>query len=427
MRDDAQRVVVSGLGINCCLGQEVGAFWSGLEAGRSGITNWRDMDPRVECRVAGDMSGFDLDAWVAVHAPRSPAPMIHTLKRLLRANPLSAKLTATSALEAMVSAGLPHASVAPERLSNVLAGHNLQTAYLFENERIFKDDPEFIEPLFGMMVLDTDVLAVVSELAQAKGPGSMVGGACASGNLALISAMDLIRNGRADAAIVTGGAIAMAPSVVHGWALIEAVTYKSFNAAPHRASRPFDLKREGFVPAEGSAAVVLESLASAKKRGARVLAELLGGAAASDGSRLTRPAQEGQERAMRLALADAQVRADQVDYVNAHATSTPLGDAVEVAAIKQVLGAHARKVPVNSTKSMVGHALTAAGVIEMVATVLQLQKQVVHPTINQDEKDPELDLDFVPNVARPHAMKVALSNSFGFGGINSCVVVGPPP
>jgi 3-oxoacyl-(acyl-carrier-protein) synthase len=181
------------------------------------------------------------------------------------------------------------------------------------------------------------------------------------------------------------------------------------------------------VPAEGAAAVVLESLGSAQKRGAQVLAELLGGASASDGSRLTRPAQEGQERAMRLALADARVDAGEVDYVNAHATSTPLGDAVEVAAIKQVLGAHARKVPLNSTKSMVGHALTAAGVIEMVATVLQLQHQTLHPTINQEQKDPELDLDFVPNTARRAAVKVGLSNSFGFGGINSCVVVGPPP
>jgi 3-oxoacyl-(acyl-carrier-protein) synthase len=426
-RDDTQRVVVTGLGVNCCLGSDIPTYWSGLEAGRSGIGNWRSMDKRLECRVAGDMTGFDLEAWIAKQTPNIPAPLLHNLKRLLRANPLSARLTATSALEAMVAAGLPHASIAPERLANVLAGHNLQTAYLFENERIYVDDPEFIEPLFGMHVLDTDVLAVVSELVQAKGPGLMVGGACASGNLALITAMDLIRNGRADAAIVTGGAIAMEAVVIHGWALIEAVTYKSFNDAPARASRPFDALREGFVPAEGAAGVVLESLACAKKRGAPVLAELLGGASASDGSRLTRPAQEGQERAMRLALADARVNTTQIDYVNAHATSTPLGDAVEVAAIKQVLGDHAMKVPTNSTKSMIGHALTAAGVLEMVATVLQLEHQVVHPTINQEKKDPEIDLDVVPNTARKHAMKVALSNSFGFGGINSCVVVGPPP
>jgi len=420
-------VVITGLGVNCCLGDNVNTFWSGLKEGRCGLGPWKSMDPRVECRVAGDVSDFDLDAYLARVETTHPAPLVQSARRLLRASPLSARLTATSALQALAQAGLPDVRVKSERMANVLAGHNLQTPYIVENARTFVDDPEFIEPLFGMMVLDTDVLAVISELASTRGPGMMVGGACASGNLALITAMDLIRAGRADSALVTGGAIPMEAVVVHGWALIDAVAYRSFNDAPHKASRPFDARREGFLPAEGAAAVMMESLASARARGATILAELLGGASASDASRLTRPAQEGQERSMRLALEDAQVRPSDVSYINAHATSTPLGDAVEVAAIKQVFGEHAQRMPINSTKSMIGHALTAAGVLEMVATVLQLQHNVVHPTINQDNPDPALDLDFVPNVGREHQIQLAVSNSFGFGGINSTVVVGRPP
>jgi 3-oxoacyl-(acyl-carrier-protein) synthase len=216
----------------------------------------------------------------------------------------------------------------------------------------------------------------------------------------------------------------MDPLVVHAWVVIEALTHVSFNDDPARASRPFDALREGFVPSEGAAAVVLESLASARKRGATVYAEVLGGACASDANRQTRPHQEGQQRAMHAALADARVRAEQIDYVNAHATSTPLGDAVEVAAIKAVLGDRAPQVPVNATKSMVGHSLTSAGVIELVATTLQLREGVLHPTINQEEPDPALGMDFVANVAREQRIDTAISNSFGFGGINSCLVVG---
>jgi 3-oxoacyl-(acyl-carrier-protein) synthase len=251
-----------------------------------------------------------------------------------------------------------------------------------------------------------------------------VGGACASGNLALISGLDLIRSGRADAVVVTGAPASFHSMILHAWTMIDALTCRSFNDAPERASRPFDRLREGFVPGEGAGAVVLESEASARRRGARVRAELLGGASASDACRLPKPHEEGQMRAIRAALDDAGLVPEQIDYVNAHATSTPLGDAVEVAALKKVLGRRAYEIPVNSTKSMIGHCLTAAALVELVATILQMEHGVVHPTINQEEPDPDLDLDFVPNQAREHRFDIALSNSFGFGGINSSVLVG---
>lgn len=421
-----QRVVISGMGVVTCLGESVPEFWAGLVAGRSGITNWKNMDDRVECRVAGDLSDFDYHDHLDRVGRGYDAELTKAAKRLLRITPLSGQLAASAAVQAYVDAGLDRVTVDPDRVGHVLAGHNLNTPMITENSRIFVDDPEYMAPLLGMVVLDTDVVGLVCELLQLRGPSLMVGGACASGNLAVLSGLDMIRSGRADVVVVTGAPVAMEPAVIHSWVEIEALTFRSFNDDPARASRPFDARREGFVPSEGAGAVVIETMASARRRGATVYAELLGGAAASDGSRQTRPHQDGQERAMRNALLDARVRTEQVDYVNAHATSTPLGDAVEVAAVKAVLGGRARSVPVNATKSMIGHSLTSAGVLELIATTLQIQHGVLHPTINQDEKDPELDLDFVPNEAREHAVTVAISNSFGFGGINSCLVVGCP-
>jgi 3-oxoacyl-(acyl-carrier-protein) synthase len=425
-RAPEQRVVITGMGAITCLGDSVPAYWAGLVEGRSGITNWKNMDERVECRVAGDLSDFDLSEHLDRVGAAYPEAMKKEALRILRTTPLSGRLTTAAAMQAYVDAGLATSTIAPERLAHVLAGHNLHTPFMAENTRTFIADPEFVDPLMGMMALDTDVVGVVCEAINVRGPSFMVGGACASGNLAVLSGLDMIRAGRADAVMVTGGAIAMDAVIVHSWVMIDALTFKSFNADPKRASRPFDGRREGFVPSEASGAVVLESLASARRRGARIYAELLGGAAASDASRLPKPHQDGQERAMRGALHDARVRADQINYVNAHATSTPLGDAVEVAAVQAVLGARARTTPMNATKSMIGHSLTSAGVTELIATALQIQHGVVHPTINQEEKDPALDLDCVPNRAREHHITIGISNSFGFGGINSSLVIGRP-
>jgi 3-oxoacyl-(acyl-carrier-protein) synthase len=423
-REDERRVVVTGMGAVTVIGESPAEYWAALAAGRSGITRWKRMDERIPSKVGGDMSGFDLAAHLARVGRDYPPELAQRARKLLRATPLSGRLTAAAALQAFVDAGLPGAALDPERLGHVLAGHNLTGSYIIENVGTFADDPEFIDPLYGLMVLDTDVLSVTSELLCAKGPSFTVGGACASGNLGALAGLDLIRAGRADVAIVTGGSADLDPVVLQGWAMLDALAFRSFNDDPPRASRPFDARREGFVPSEGAGALVLETLAHARARGARIHAELLGASAASDASRLTKPNQDGQVRAIRAALRDARVDPERVDYVNAHATSTPLGDAVEVAAVKAALGDRARRIPVNATKSMIGHCLTAAGVVELVATILEIENGAVHPTINQEEKDPALDLDFVPNEARPHRIDVAISNSFGFGGINSCVVVG---
>jgi 3-oxoacyl-(acyl-carrier-protein) synthase len=423
-RDPERRVVVTGMGVVTPLGEGLGDYIDALLAGRSAITRWRNVEERCGSKIGGDMSGFDLEAHFRAAGDAYPATLVQAARKLMRPTPPTGRITAPASLQAFVDAGLPHPSLRPERCGHVLAGHNVNSNYVYEGHKVFLEEPEFIDPLYGVVSEDTDVLSVISELLTLRGPSFTVGGACASGNLGILVGLDLLRSGRVDAVLVTGASNDLDPPSLHSWVIIEALSFRSFNDDPARASRPFDALREGFVPSQGAAAVVLETLAGARARGARIRAEVLGASAASDATRLTKPDLGGQVRAMRGALEDARVAPEDVDYVNAHATSTPLGDAVEVAALKQVFGDHAHRIPVNATKSMLGHCLSAAGLVELVATLLQMERGVLHPTINQEQKDPELDLDFVPNRARPARIDVAISNGFGFGGLNCCVVVG---
>ncbi len=422
-------VVVTGMGVVTGIGETLAEYRDSLMAGRSGITRWKKMDGRIDCKIGGDLSDFDHKAHLArMGAPTRerpyPAELVQQALRLLRATPLSGRATAAAALQAFVDAGLPDPRFNLERFGHILAGHNLNAGYIHENVVTLEEEPEYIDALYALVSIDTDVLSVASELLQVQGPSFTVGGACASGNLALMSAMDLLRAGRADAMLVTGGFVDLESVMLQGYAMLEAVSVRSFNDEPHRASRPWDARREGFVPAMGAGAVILETMDAAQARGARIYAEMLGGASTSDASRLPKPNAAGQARAMRLALEDAGVRPEQVDYVNAHATSTVAGDVVEAEAIKMALGEHAYRIPVNSTKSMTGHCLTAAGLVELVATVLQIEHGFVHPTINLDEPDAGCDLDFVPHEARPYRIEIAMSNAFGFGGLNTALVVG---
>ena len=421
--DTDRTVVVTGMGIVCPIGQTVAEFYDSLAEGRSGITRWKRRSERISSKIGGDMSEFDITAHLERAGQHYPARLKNAAMAILRATPLAAQLALAAALQAFVDAGLPDPALPPDRFGHVLGGTNLNAPYILQNATTFDGEPDFIEPLYGVMVLDTDVLARVCDLLTLKGPSWTVGNACGSANIALITGMDMIRSGRADAVVVTATSGSLDPLLLHSWATLGALSAESFNEEPTKASRPFDRRREGFVPSEGAAAVVLETLGSARRRDACVHAKLLGGGASSDATRQIRPSQEGQTRAMRAALADAHVNPEQVDYVNAHATSTPLGDLVEVSSIKAVLGAHAYEIPVNSTKSMTGHSLYAAALVELVAIILQMENNFVHATINLEDPDDELDLDFVPNAAREHRIRMAMSNSFGFGGLNSSLIV----
>lgn len=420
---DRRTVVVTGMGIVTPNGETVSEFRESLEKGQSGITRWKRDSDRMASKIGGDMSEFSIADHLARVGRNYPAHLREAAQVVLRAAPLAVNLDAAAALQAFVDAGLPDPSLPPECIGHILGGTNFNASYILQNGNTFNDEPDYIEPLYGVMVLDTDVLARVCDLLTLKGPSWTVGNACGSSNIALITGMDLIRSGRAEAVVVTGTSGGLDPVLLHSWATLGALSSQSFNNDPMHASRPFDRRREGFVPSEGAAAVVLETLSSARARGAHIHAAILGGGSSSDATRQIRPSQEGQVRAMRAALDDARVNAEQLDYVNAHATSTPLGDKIEIAAIKSVLGEHVYKIPVNATKSMTGHLLNAAALVEFVAVVLQMENNFVHPTINLDEPDEGMDLDFVPNQARAAKPRLAMSNSFGFGGLNSSLVI----
>jgi len=425
--DDDSRIVVTGMGIVITIGENLTQYRDSLMAGRSGITRWKRMDERCLSKIGGDMVDFDFTAHLDRVGAGYPSELVERAHSTLRATPLTGCLDAAATLQAYVDAGLPDARLDPDRLAHVLAGNNLNMNYFVENTLEFERNPDYIDPLLGVVLWDTDVLGKIGELLTVRGPNFMIGNACSSGNVALLSALDLLRVGRADAVVVSAATQELDPVALQGWAIVNALAWQSFNDEPTRASRPWDVRREGFVPGEGAGAVVLEPLARARARGARVYAELLGGASTCDATRSPKPTVEGQVRAIRRALSDAQIAPEDVDYINAHASSTLVGDVVEVQAIKTCFGHHAYRIPINGTKSMIGHCLTASSLVEFVTTVVQMQNGFVHPTINLDEPSPGLDLDFVPHVARPHNIRIALSNSFGFGGLNSCVVVGQAP
>jgi 3-oxoacyl-(acyl-carrier-protein) synthase len=423
MSDD-RSAVITGLGIVSTIGATPDEFFASLVAGRSAISRRETFNDSECSMLLGDLGGFDIDTHLGSVGTGYPAALVASIRRSLRACTFTGRVTTAAACQAAIDACLLSGSVNLERVGHVLGGNNILSKFSYTNHLTFKDEPEFIDPLYGVLALDTDVVAVVSEVLGLGGPSMQVGNACASGNAAIVTALDMVRAGRADAVMVTGSLADIDPVTLHGWAMVEAISYRSFNDDPNRASRPFDKRREGFVPSHAAAAIVIETEAHARARGARIRARLLGGAMASDASRLPKPRSGGQVRVIRNALADARINADQVEYVNAHAASTQQGDAVEVDSLKEVFGDGARRLAVNATKSITGHCLTAAGVVELIATVMQIERGVLHPTINQEEPDPALDLDFVPNQAREQRVDVAISNSFGFGGLSTCLVVG---
>jgi 3-oxoacyl-(acyl-carrier-protein) synthase len=306
----------------------------------------------------------------------------------------------------------------------VVAGHNINGNFAHQNRETFAGEPDLIDGLYALHALDTDHAGCVSEVLQARGPIYTLGAACASGNLALRNAADEIRHHGARVVVVVGAVFDLAPIDLHAMALMGAISWESFNDMPARASRPFDVRREGFIPAHGGAALVLEDLESARRRGARVHAELLAAEAGADGNHLPQPSQEGQTRVMRRALEQARLRPEQIDFISAHATSTPLGDLTEIRSIKEVFGPHASRLKVNAPKSMLGHTCWSAPVVEATAAILQMNAGVLHPSINIDEIDPEVDLDVCRDGAVAHPVRYLMKNSFGFGGINAVSVFG---
>jgi 3-oxoacyl-(acyl-carrier-protein) synthase len=408
------------MAINTPLGDDLETFYQNLLAGKSAITRWKFLDTsRIHSKVGGDLSEYDVAGKLASLGERLPEEMNKRLRRLVKKAPFSTKISLLCAADAFLDAGLDEA-LDSTRAAVIVGGHNLHNNLLFQNIEVFSEEPEYIDSMLSLHALDTDCASSIGEALGLRGALYTVGGACASVNVALRNAVDEIRHHDHDLAVVAGGPLDFSPIDLHAMAIMGAIGYQSFNDEPARASRPYDTAREGFIPSHGAGVLVVEELEHARARGARIYAELLGVSIASDGCHLPSPSVEGQTRTMARLLGEAGVAPEEVDYINAHATSTQLGDVTEIRSIKSVFGKHAYQLKINASKSMLGHCCWSAPVVETIGALLQMRGGKLHPSINIDRMDPEVDLDVCAGSAVEHPVRIFMKNSFGFGGINCC-------
>ena len=409
-RNGRPRVVVTGMGAMTPLGESVAEFWDGLVAGRSGLGPMKQADPTdYPCQISGEVSDFDPEQYID--------------KREARRMARFSQLAIAAAHEAFTEAGITEGSVNGEKMGVILGNGAGGFPTIDANMRVLLDKGGMrITPFFFPMVLNNMASGNLSRTFGALGPSSTISTACAAATQAIGDAVETIKRGAADVMITGGAEAGISQLGLAGFSVMRALSTR--NDDPQGASRPFDADRDGFVPAEGAGILIIESLEHALRRDAQILGEVVGYGVSSDGHHQFQPDDDGAgaARAIRWALADAGIGPHEIDYVNAHGTSTPLNDASETAAIKRVFGDATYKVPVSSTKSMIGHALGAAGGMEAVACVQTIRNSVIHPTINYTTPDPACDLDYVPNAAREKEVRYVLSNSFGFGGQNACLV-----
>lgn len=407
------RVVITGIGVMSPLGHTADESWQSLLDGRSGIGPVTLFDAsQFPSRIAGEVKDFSPKNYMDFKEAR----------RMSRASQLAVAAARMALADAALTDGLPN----PER-AGVLVGTGVGGFEVADENMVTLRSKGFsrVSPFAMTGFLPNMPSHHVSLLAGTLGPISTVTAACATGTQALGEAMELIRSGRAD--LVIGGGV---EGLVHeaalaGFGAMRALS-TNYNDQPERASRPFDKERDGFILSEGAGIVILERLDHALARGARIYAEMLGHASSSDAFHVAAPDPEaaGAVRAMRWSLADAGVALEDVDYINAHGTSTPVNDAMETYAIKRLFGEQAYEIPVSSSKSVLGHAMGGAGAIEAIFCAYALREGIIPPTWNYETPDPACDLDYVPNAPRPSHIRVAMSNSFGLGGQNACVVLG---
>lgn len=408
-----RRVVITGLGVVSSLGNTVEEFWNNIINGRSGISRISKFDvSEYPSQIASEIRDFNPDEFIS---PKDA-------KRLA----LFTQYAIFAAKKALEDAGLEINEENADKVG-VLIGSGIGGIEVLEEqiEKLINKGPKRVSPFFIPMMISNMASGNVSIYTGAKGPNSNAVTACASGTTAIGEAMEMIKRGDADIMIAGGTEASITPSALAGFGNMKALSTR--NDEPEKASRPFDAERDGFVIGEGGGILILEELESARKRGAKIYAELLGYGSTGDAYHMTQPSPggEGAARAMELAIRKAGIAREELGYINAHGTSTPLNDKLETNGIKTVFKEHAYKLMVSSTKSMTGHLLGAAGGIEAVICAKTLKEGIVPPTINYENPDPECDLDYVPNEAREYpGLKYVMSNSFGFGGQNACLVLG---
>jgi 3-oxoacyl-[acyl-carrier-protein] synthase II len=398
------------MGVMSALGRDLETFWNNLIAGKSGVSKIESFDASdFSTRIAAEIKDFNPEDYID--------------KKEARRMDRFVQFAVAASLNALQDAKLKIGEdVDPDRCG-VYVGSGIGGLGTWEEQHriLLEKGPKRVSPFFIPMMIANMASGQISMLVGAKGPNSTAVTACATGTHSIGDSFKLIQRDDADIMICGGAEATIRPIGMAGFCALRAMSTR--NDEPEKASRPFDIDRDGFVMGEGAGILVLEELEHAKKRGARIYAEVIGYGMSGDAYHMTDPDPEGAARCMSRAIRDAGIEPSQVDYINAHGTSTPVGDKSETTAIKKALGDHAYKVAISSTKSMTGHLLGAAGGVEAVITGLSLSRGKIAPTINLDNPDPECDLDYVPNVAREANLSIAMSNSFGFGGHNATIVL----
>ncbi len=411
MAASACRVVITGVGPITAIGSGKEAFWDSLKAGRGGIARVKKFDPSpYPTQMAAQLNGFDFSAYIDA--------------KWSRRMDLTSQLAVSAAKMAVLDAGLDLDKEDRERIGVVVGTAMAGQAFILEQHDVYKaKGPMKINPFTALTVFPDAPASFISIDLGISGPSFSLATACSSALDAVGYSFNAIRRGELDAIIMGGAEATVFPQAFSAFCMLRAMSQQ--NDEPERACRPFDKLRDGFVLGEGAGMLVLEDLEHAKRRSAHIYAEILGFGMTCDAYHMTAPEPSGRQaaRAIHLALEDAGVSPQDIDHINAHGTSTPLNDKTETLVIKQIFGQDAYKIPVSATKSMIGHLIGAAGAVELIATVLAMEHQLIPPTINYEVPDPECDLDYVPNVSRKATIGIALKNSFGFGGKNSALVI----
>jgi 3-oxoacyl-[acyl-carrier-protein] synthase II len=405
------RVVITGLGVVSPIGNDINTFWNNLIAGTSGVGPITSFDAsEFPTRIAAEVKDFD--------------PLNYIDKKEARRTDRFIQFAIAASKMALAHAGIDMAKEDPTRVG-VYIGSGIGGLNTLEEQHrtLLERGPKRVSPFFIPMMIANMASGQVSISIGAKGPNSSAVSACATGTHSIGDAFKILQRGDADVMIAGGTESTISPLAFAGFSSMGALSRR--NDEPQKASRPFDAERDGFVMGEGSGVLVMETLEHALKRGANIIAEVVGYGMTGDAYHLTSPAPEGEgaKRSMMMAMRDAGLKPEDIDYINAHGTSTDLNDKFETMAIKSAFGEHAYKLAISSNKSMIGHLLGAAGGVEAVATALTLKHQIIPPTINYEHPDPECDLDYVPNEARKAVVRAALSNSLGFGGHNATIAL----
>jgi malonyl-ACP decarboxylase len=412
-------VRITGMGIVSSIGHDVPSFARSLSEGRSGIRHLtRETAPPLAVRIGAEIEGFSFPGLLR----DLPDALKDAASRGARRAPFVVQTSVIAALQAWRQARLDSGAIPPARIGLVIAGHNTTQNYQYGLYPEFLQNPEYLSPRYPVQVMDSNQVGTLSEILNIKGEGFVTGGASASGNVGVIQATRLIQAGLADACLVVGVAADLSPMEIQGFHVIGAMGGKRFHDAPEKACRPFDTQHEGFIYGQAAACLVLESADSADVGRVESLAEIRGGAIRLHATAAPAPDLDGEAEAMRAALAASGVAPEEVDYLNTHGTSSPLGDRTEIEAIEQVFGTHFPNLWLNATKGLTGHCLNSAGVVEMIATVIQMNDGFIHPNLNLDNPiHPTARFAGATAVREP--IRVAMSNAFGFGGINTSIVL----